>query len=117
MTAVANGECTITTYVTAKTEDAEASELSAAAVEAADSEETDDSVATMPEDLAAMDSAFGVVPEDLKAETTVTVTTNVESVTLDKTEGCPHGRQHCHCHRNCHSRYGNQCLCDLDLQQ
>lgn len=87
VTAVANGECTITTYVTAKTEDAEASELSAVAVEAADSEETDDSVATMPEDLAAMDSAFGVVPEDLKAETKVTVTTNVESVTLDKTEG------------------------------
>lgn len=87
VTAVANGECTITTYVTAKTEDAEASELSAVAVEAADSEETDDSVATMPEDLAAMDSAFGVVPEDLKAETKVTVTTNVEGVTLDKTEG------------------------------
>lgn len=87
VTAVANGECTITTYVTAKTEDAEASELSAVAVEAADSEETDDSVATMPEDLAAMDSAFGVVPENLKAETKVTVTTNVENVTLDKTEG------------------------------
>ena len=87
VTAVANGECTITTYVTAKTEDAEASELSAAAVEAADSEETDDSVATMPEDLAAMDSAFGVVPENLKAETKVTVTTNVEGITLDKTEG------------------------------
>lgn len=87
VTAVANGECTITTYVTAKTEDAEASELSAVAVEAADSEETDDSVATMPEDLAVMDSAFGVVPENLKAETKVTVTTNVESVTLDKTEG------------------------------
>ena len=87
VTAVANGECTITTYVTAKTEDAEASELSAVVVEAADSEEADDSVATMPEDLAAIDSAFGVVPEDLKAETKVTVTTNVESVTLDKTEG------------------------------
>lgn len=87
VTAVANGECTITTYVIAKTEDTDASELSAVAVEAADSEETDDSVATMPEDLAAMDSAFGVVPEDLKAETKVTVTTNVESVTLDKTEG------------------------------
>lgn len=87
VTAVANGECTITTYVTAKTEDAEASELSAVVVEAADSEEVDDSVATMPEDLAAMDSAFGVVPEDLKAETKVTVTTNVENVTLDKAEG------------------------------
>lgn len=87
VTAVANGECTITTYVTAKTEDAEASELSAVVVEAADSEETDDSVATMPEDLAAMDSAFGVVPENLKAETKVTVTTNVEGITLDKTEG------------------------------
>lgn len=87
VTAVANGECTITTYVTAKTEDAEASELSAVEVEAADSEEVDDSVATMPEDLAAMDSAFGVVPENLKAETKVTVTTNVEGITLDKTEG------------------------------
>lgn len=87
VTAVANGECTITTYVTAKTEDAEASELSAVVVEAADSEEVDDSVATMPEDLAAMDSAFGAVPENLKTETKVTVTTNVEGITLDKTEG------------------------------
>ena len=87
VTAVANGECTITTYVVADAKDAEASELSAVVVEAADSEETDDSVATMPEDLAAMDSAFGVVPENLKAETKVTVTTNVEGITLDKTEG------------------------------
>lgn len=87
VTALANGECTITTYVVADAKGADASELSAVAVEAADSEETDDSVATMPEDLAAMDSAFGVVPEDLKAETKVTVTTNVESVALDKTEG------------------------------
>lgn len=85
VTAVANGECTITTYVIAKTEDAETSELSAVVVEAADSEEVDDSVATMPEDL--MDSAFGVVSENLKAETKVTVTTNVEGITLDKTEG------------------------------
>lgn len=87
VTAVANGECTITTYVVADAKDADASELSAVAVEAADSEETDDSVATMPEDLAAMDSAFGIVPENLKAETKVTVTTNVEGITLDKTEG------------------------------
>ena len=87
VTAVANGECTITTYVIAKAEDTDASEPSAVVVEAVDSEEADDSVATMPEDLAAMDSAFGVVPENLKAETKVTVTTNVESVTLDKTEG------------------------------
>ena len=87
VTAVANGECTITTYVVADAKDADASELSAVAVEAADSEETDDSVATMPEDLAAMDSAFGVVLENLKAETKVTVTTNVEGITLDKTEG------------------------------
>ena len=87
VTAVANGECTITTYVVADAKDAEASELSAVVVEAADSEEVDDSVATMPEDLAAMDSAFGVVPENLKAETKVTVTTNVEGITLDKTEG------------------------------
>jgi len=87
VTAVANGECTITTYVVADAKDAEASELSAVVVEVADSEEADDSVATMPEDLAAMDSAFGVVPENLKAETKVTVTTNVEGITLDKTEG------------------------------
>lgn len=87
VTAVANGECTITTYVVADAKDADASELSAVAVEAAGSEEVDDSVATMPEDLAAMDSAFGVVPENLKAETKVTVTTNVEGITLDKTEG------------------------------
>ena len=87
VTAVANGECTITTYVVADAKDADASELSAVAVEAADSEETDDSVATMPEDLVVMDSAFGVVPENLKAETKVTVTTNVEGITLDKTEG------------------------------
>lgn len=87
VTAVTNGECTITTYVIAKTEDTDASEPSAVVVEAADSEEADDSVATMPEDLAAMDSAFGVVPENLKAETKVTVTTNVEGITLDKTEG------------------------------
>ena len=87
VTAVANGECTITTYVVADAKDADASEPSAVAVEAADSEEVDDSVATMPEDMAAMDSAFGVVPENLKAETKVTVTTNVEGITLDKTEG------------------------------
>ena len=87
VTAVANGECTITTYVIAKAEDTDASEPSAVVVEAVDSEEADDSVATMPEDLAAIDSAFGVVPEDLKAETKVTVTTNVEGITLDKTEG------------------------------
>ena len=87
VTAVANGECTITTYVTAKTEDAEASELSAVAVEAADSEEIDDSVATMPEDLAAMDSAFGVVPDGMKAETEVTVSTKVEKIELDQTKG------------------------------
>ena len=87
VTAVANGECTITTYVVADAKDAEASELSAVVVEAADSEEVDDSVATMPEDLAAMDSSFGVVSENLKAETKVTVTTNVEGITLDKTEG------------------------------
>lgn len=87
VTAVADGECTITAYIVADAKDAEASELSAVVVEAADSEEVDDSVATMPEDLAAMDSAFGVVPENLKAETKVTVTTNVEGITLDKTEG------------------------------
>ncbi len=59
---MANGECTITTYVVADAKDADASELSAVAVEAADSEETDDSVATMPEDLAAMDSGLALFP-------------------------------------------------------
>ena len=38
VTAVANGECTITTYVVADAKDAEASELSAVVVEAADSD-------------------------------------------------------------------------------
>ena len=91
VTAVADGECTITAYVIA---DAPATAESAVqeAVVTGDKDTTseaasDDGIAMMPEDLADVDSAFGVVPEDLKAETKVTVTTNVEGITLDKTEG------------------------------
>ena len=88
VTAVANGECTITTYVTAKTEDAEASELSAV-------------VQLKQQILKRLTTAWPRCPktwqqwiphsalflENLKAETKVTVTTNVEGITLDKTEG------------------------------
>lgn len=91
VTAVADGECTITAYVIA---DAPATAESAVqeAVVTGDKDTTseaasDDGIAMMPEDLADVDSAFGVVPDGMKAETKVTVTTNVESVTLDKTEG------------------------------
>lgn len=100
VTAVADGECVITTYVIADVpataESAEAKPVvtdEAASFEAevpsstADSESPDDAVATMPEDLADIDSAFGVVPDGLSAETKVTVTTKVEQITLDKTEG------------------------------
>lgn len=100
VTAVADGECVITTYVIADvpataesaeakpvvTDEAASSEVEATS-SAADSESPDDAVATMPEDLADIDSAFGVVPDGLSAETKVTVTTKVEQITLDKTEG------------------------------
>ena len=89
VTAVADGECTITTYVVA---DAPATAETAAVVtdeekptEGENSEATADSeTVTIPDNL---DSAFGVVPEGLSATTKVTVTTKVESITLDKTEG------------------------------
>lgn len=89
VTAVADGECTITTYVVA---DAPATAETAAVVtdeekptEGENSEATADSeTVTMPDNL---DAAFGVVPEGLSATTKVTVTTKVESITLDKTEG------------------------------
>ena len=89
VTAVADGECTITTYVVA---DAPATAETAAVVtdeekptEGENAEATADSeTVTMPDNL---DAAFGVVPEGLSATTKVTVTTKVESITLDKTEG------------------------------
>lgn len=94
VTAVADGECTITTYVVADAPaTAETATQEAAAVvtdeetptEGENSETTTDSeTVTVPDNL---DSAFGVVPEGLSATTKVTVTTKVESITLDKTEG------------------------------
>lgn len=94
VTAVADGECTITTYVVADAPaTAETATQEAAAVvtdeetptEGENSETTADSeTVTVPDNL---DAAFGVVPDGLSATTKVTVTTKVESITLDKTEG------------------------------
>lgn len=94
VTAVADGECTITTYVVADAPaTAETATQEAATVvtdeetptEGENSETTTDSeTVTVPDNL---DSAFGVVPEGLSATTKVTVTTKVEGITLDKTEG------------------------------
>lgn len=97
VTAVADGECVITTYVTADipatAENAEAKpvvdEVASSEAEvadsAADSEVPDDAVASEPKDTT--DSSFGVVPDGLSAETKVTVTTKVEQIALSKTEG------------------------------
>lgn len=97
VTAVADGECVITTYVTADipatAENAEAKpvvdEVASSEAEvadsAADSEVPDDAAASEPK--ATTDSSFGVVPDGLSAETKVTVTTKVEQITLNKTEG------------------------------
>lgn len=99
VTAVADGECVITTYVIADipatAESAEAKpvvdEVAASEAEAADSaadsEAPDDAAASEPEDTTDADSSFGVVPDGLSAETKVTVTTKVEQITLNKTEG------------------------------
>lgn len=94
VTAVADGECTITTYVVADAPaTAETATQETAAVvtdeekptEGENSEATTDSeTVTMPDNL---DAAFDVVPEGLSTTTKVTVTTKVESITLDKTEG------------------------------
>lgn len=91
VTAVADGECTITAYVIA---DAPATAESAVqeAVVTGDKDATseaasDDGIAMMPEDLADVDSAFGVVPDGMKAETKVTVSTKVEKIELDQTKG------------------------------
>lgn len=99
VTAVADGECVITTYVIADipatAESAEAKPVvdEAAASEAevadsaADSETLDDAVASEQEGTTDTDSSFGVVPDGLSAETKVTVTTKVEQIALSKTEG------------------------------
>lgn len=94
VTAVADGECTITAYIVADVPvTAETATQETAAVvtdeetptEGENSEATADSEAvTVPNNL---DSAFGVVPDGLSATTKVTVTTKVEGITLDKTEG------------------------------
>ena len=97
VTAVADGECIITTYVTADipatAENAEAKpvvdEVASSEAEvadsAADSEVPDDAASSEPKDTT--DSSFGVVPDSLSAETKVTVTTKVEQIVLNKTEG------------------------------
>lgn len=97
VTAVADGECIITTYVTADipatAENAEAKpvvdEVASSEAEvadsAADSEGPDDAASSEPKDTT--DSSFGVVPDSLSAETKVTVTTKVEQIVLNKTEG------------------------------
>ena len=94
VTAVADGECTITTYVVADAPaTAETATQETAAVvtdeetptEDENSEATTDSETVMVPDN--LDSAFGVVPDGLSATTKVTVTTKVEGITLDKTEG------------------------------
>lgn len=99
VTAVADGECVITTYVIADipatAESAEAKPVvdEAAASEAevadsaADSETLDNAVASEQEGTTDTDSSFGVVPDGLSAETKVTVTTKVEQIALSKTEG------------------------------
>lgn len=97
VTAVADGECVITTYViadipaTAESAEAKpvvdevASSEAEVADSAADSEVPDDAASSEPKDTT--DSSFGVVPDSLSAETKVTVTTNVEQIVLNKTEG------------------------------
>lgn len=88
VTAVADGECTITTYVVADAPaTAETATQEAAAVvtdEETPTEGENSETVTVPDNL---DSAFGVVSDGLSATTKVTVTTKVEGITLDKTEG------------------------------
>lgn len=86
VTAVADGECVITTYVTADIPaTAENAEAKPVVDEVASSEAPDNAAASEPEDTT--DSSFGVVPDGLSAETKVTVTTKVEQIALSKTEG------------------------------
>ena len=93
VTAVADGECTITAYViadapaTAESATQEADAVVTGDEDATSEAATDDGIAMMPEDLADVDSAFGVVPDGMKAETKVTVSTKVEKIELDQTKG------------------------------
>lgn len=93
VTAVADGKCTITAYVIADAPaTAESATQEADAVVTGDEDATseaasDDGVAMMPENLADVDSAFGVVPDGMKSETKVTVSTKVEKIELDQTKG------------------------------
>lgn len=93
VTAVADGECTITAYIVADAPaTAESAAQEATAVVTGDEDATseaasDDGVAMMPENLADVDSSFGVVPVGMKSETKVTVSTKVEKIELDQTKG------------------------------
>lgn len=93
VTAVADGECTITAYIVADAPaTAESAAQEATAVVTGDEDATseaasDDGVAMMPENLADVDSSFGVVPDGMKSETKVTVSTKVEKIELDQTKG------------------------------
>lgn len=93
VTAVADGKCTITAYViadapaTAESATQEADAVVTGDEDATSEAATDDGIAMMPEDLADVDSAFGVVPDGMKAETEVTVSTKVEKIELDQTKG------------------------------
>lgn len=94
VTAVADGECTITAYIVADAPATAESATQEAATVVTNAEEevtseiaSDDGIATMPENLADVDSAFGVVPDGMKAETKVTVSTKVEKIELSETKG------------------------------
>ncbi|WP_455500942.1 Ig-like domain-containing protein [Gemmiger sp.] len=89
VTAVGNGKCIITTCVVADAPaTAETATQESAAIVVEDVENAaGDTIAAMPDNLAELDSAFGVTPDALSAVTEVTVTTKVEKIELDKTEG------------------------------
>ena len=94
VTAVADGECTITAYIVADAPATAESATQKTAAVVTDAEEevtseaaSDAGIAMMPEDLADVDSAFGVVPDEMKSETKVTVSTKVEKIELDQTKG------------------------------
>lgn len=92
VTAVADGECTITAYVTVDTPATnETAPRAVVVTEPGEAESTENAAdteqAVMPDNLAELDSAFGVMPDGLSAETKVTVRTQVETIALDKTAG------------------------------
>lgn len=92
VTAVADGECTITAYITADTPATnETAPRAVVVTEPGEAESTENAAdteqAVMPDNLAELDSAFGVMPDGLSAETKVTVRTEVETIALDKTAG------------------------------